>query len=79
MTSKKDKSQDKITKAGAVELEENELDNVTGGAAYLKIGDIKGESNLLGDKAGLTGYKLGTTDLKIDSAKSLTGHKFSKG
>ena len=39
MTNKKD---DKITDAGEVELEENELDQVTGGS-YLKIGDIKGE------------------------------------
>ena len=43
MTNKKD---DKITEAGAVELEENELDQVTGGASYLKIGDIKGEIKL---------------------------------
>ena len=38
------KTDDKVTEAGAVELDENELDNVTGGASYLKLGDIKGES-----------------------------------
>lgn len=39
-----DKKQDKVTKAGAVELEEGDLDKVQGGASYLKIGDIDGES-----------------------------------
>ncbi|MEP2987682.1 MAG: hypothetical protein ABJN65_16570 [Parasphingorhabdus sp.] len=46
MTDKKD---DKVTEAGAVELEENELDQVTGGASYLKLGDIKGESAIEGE------------------------------
>ncbi len=41
MTNKKD---GKITEAGVVELEENKLDNVTGGVGYIKIGGIKGES-----------------------------------
>lgn len=39
MTNKKD---NKITEAGAVELEENELDQVTGGASYTEM-DSKGK------------------------------------
>ena len=39
MTNKKD---DKITEAGAVELDENELDQVTGGASYTQ-NDTKGK------------------------------------
>ncbi|MEP2987681.1 MAG: hypothetical protein ABJN65_16565 [Parasphingorhabdus sp.] len=46
MTDKKD---DKITEAGAVEIEESELDQVTGGTSYLKLGDIKGEEITKGD------------------------------
>lgn len=38
------KTEDKPTKASAVELEEKDLDDVQGGAAYIKLGDIKGES-----------------------------------
>lgn len=35
----------KKTEAGAVELEENELNDVTGGAVFLKIDTIPGESS----------------------------------
>lgn len=38
------KTDDKVTDAGAVELEENELDQVTGGVGFLKIDTISGES-----------------------------------
>ena len=54
MTNKKD---DKITAAGAVELEENELDQVTGGAGFLKIGDIKGEIKIPDLKGGIKDVK----------------------
>lgn len=46
MTKKKD---DKVTDAGAVELDENELDNVTGGASqFLKLDHGGGDSRVFG-------------------------------
>ncbi|MBC2777060.1 hypothetical protein [Parasphingopyxis marina] len=44
MTKETKKTEGKVTKSGAVELDENELGDVQGGIGYLKIGDIKGES-----------------------------------
>ena len=44
MTKETKKPQDKVTKAGAVELEENELNEVQGGIGYIKLGGIDGES-----------------------------------
>tara|TARA_R110000765_G_scaffold194126_1_gene299761 strand:+ start:280 stop:516 length:237 start_codon:yes stop_codon:yes gene_type:complete len=78
MTNEKNNSQDKITDAGTVELEENELDNVTGGAgaAYLKIGDIHGEISSIDDKIGKVGIKIGTAAIKIDNLKDPTRNKF---
>jgi len=61
---KRRKDQNEITKAGAVELEENELDEVAGGSidAFLKIGDIVGESRVSNTaKVGDLSYKLDTT------------------
>lgn len=44
MTKKTDKSQDKKTKASATELEEKDLDEVQGGASYIKFDGVDGES-----------------------------------
>jgi hypothetical protein len=38
------KNMERDTKAGSEELGQDELDQVSGGAAYLKLGDIKGEA-----------------------------------
>lgn len=35
---------DQVTDASAVELEEDDLDQAQGGASFLKLGDIDGES-----------------------------------
>lgn len=56
MTDKK--KDDKITKAGAVELEENELDQVTGGAGKLKATSVD---------RGTSEYKVTFNDLVISS------------
>tara|TARA_R110000765_G_scaffold161351_1_gene265763 strand:- start:306 stop:497 length:192 start_codon:yes stop_codon:yes gene_type:complete len=55
MTDKKD---DKITKAGAVELEENELDQVTGGAGKLKATSVD---------PGTSKYKITLQNVEIKS------------
>jgi hypothetical protein len=62
------KDQNEMTKAGAVELEENELDEVAGGSidVFVKIGDIVGESR---DTA-----KVGDLSLKLDT----TGETFKR-
>lgn len=72
------KNDDKITKAGAVELEEGELDNVTGGTSFLKLGDIEGESAIGVNKSG-SFLKIDTVSVKDPVAKKpggLTDIKF---
>jgi hypothetical protein len=56
------KDQNEMTKAGAVELEENELDEVAGGIGdcFLKIEGVTGESRDTA-KVGSLSYKLDTT------------------
>lgn len=78
MTNSK-KPQNHKTNASATELEESQLDNVEGGAAYLKLGDSTGESGFDGkgnDLAKVTlSKKLGYTE--NDSRGK--GNEFIKG
>lgn len=68
MTKETKKPEGKVTKAGAVELEENELNEVSGGSdIYLKIAEVDGDVTD-GDRAtdlpqivGVGSYKLDTT------------------
>ena len=50
MTKQKAKKAKTATKAKGVHLSEEQLEKVTGGAGYLKISDIKGESTDDGHK-----------------------------
>lgn len=65
-----DKKQDKVSKAGAVELDEGDLDKVQGGATYLKIGDIDGESLT---RQTVDSMKLDGT---VDKSLSVEGGKY---
>lgn len=71
MTRKAKKPEGKVTKAGAVELEESALDEVSGGAfdTFLKLKDIPGETlevntTTTGDLSQIAGdgsYKISPT------------------
>ena len=64
MTNSK-KPQDQKTQASATELDESELQNVEGGAGFLKIGGIEGDRT--GLLAGADQIKFG--DKSIDGSK----------
>ena len=49
------------TEASAVELEESNLDEAVGGSAYLKLGDIRGESY----------HKMEVIELKLGDSTTL--------
>ena len=55
-------SDDKTTEDSKTELTESQLDDVQGGAGYLKIGDIKGE----------VAFKVeDDTDLAVDKSSTI--------
>lgn len=65
---------DKTTEASKTELTDQELDGAQGGAGYLKIGDIKGESvdPALKSEYPLNFSKIETEYVEQDPALSLT-------